>query len=228
MSHPVRPLAARPGPVGLRPGTRRWRGGSFFGTSAAPLLAGLMLLGLTACGGASPAADAEADAEASESVAEAPQALAQLALFEQVAQAQLEVQARRQPAYTDPASGASWDWVLSLPPGVEGDGFNLSLSPTRGRGYAEPVLRLAARGGRVTDLRETPRPDCRSDTRCDFSGPGRFSMSLPPDAPLRAVPRGDGVALVARVMSVDQAVEVTLRLSAEGRSDGTRQIVLLP
>lgn len=224
MSHPVPPLAARPDPVGRRPGTRRWRGGSFFGTIAGPLLAGLMLVSLTACGGASPAADAEA----SESVAEAPQALAQLALFEQVAQAQLEVQARRQPAYTDPASGASWDWVLSLPPGAGGDGFNLSLSPMRGRGYAEPVLRLAARGGRVTDLRETPRPDCRSDTRCDFSGPGRFSMSLPPDAPLRAVPRGDGVALVARVMSVDQAVEVTLRLSAQGRSDGTRQIVLLP
>jgi hypothetical protein len=187
-----------------------------------------VLVGLSACGGAETADGGEAEVDAGQASAEAPQALAQLALFEQVAQVQLEVQARQQPAYTDAATGVAWDWVLSLPPGAEGDSYNLSLSPTRGRGYAEPVLRLVSRGARATEARDSPRPDCRSETRCAFSGPGRFSLSLPPDAPLRAVARGDGVALVARVMTVDKPVEVALRLSADGRSEDRRQILLLP
>jgi hypothetical protein len=197
-------------------------------TFTGPMVLSLMLLGLSACGGAAPAEDDQAQVGAGEPVAEAPQALAQLALFELVAQVQYEVQARLQPAYTDPASGDSWDWVLSLPSGADGDSFNITLPPTRGRGYAEPVIRLVSRGWRVTDGRESPRPDCRSETRCDFSGPGHFSLSLPPDAPLRAVARGDSVALVARVMAVDKPVDVVLRLSADGRSDDTRQILLLP
>lgn len=226
MSRRVCPRGNRPEPAGRWPFVTRSLAGSFGGAFAGPVLASLMLLGLSACGGAAPADEAEADT--AEAAAEAPQVSAQLALFEQVAQAQIEVQARLQPAYTDPASGMSWDWVLSLPAGAEGDSFNLSLSPLRGRGYAEPQLRLVPRGGRGTDVRESPRPDCRTETRCDFSGPGRFALSLPPDAPLRAVARGDAVALVARVMAVDKPVEVPLRLSAEGRLDGARQIVLLP
>ncbi len=228
MSQQVQPLADGPGPAARRPGIRRWLPGAFVGTFAGPVLFGLVLVGLSACGGAEPADEAEAQVDAGEATAEAPQALAQLALYEQVAQVQLEVQARQQPAYTDPASGAAWDWVLSLPSGAEGDSYNLSLAPTRGRGYGEPVLRLVARGARGTEARESPRPDCRSETRCDFSGPGHFSLSLPPGAPVRAVARGDGVALVAQVMAVDKPVEVALRLSADGRSDDSRQILLLP
>lgn len=228
MNHQVQALGDGPGRVGQRPGIRRWLSGAFLGTFAGPVWLGLVLVGLSACGGAETADGAEAEVGAGQASAEAPQALAQLALFEQVAQVQLEVQARQQPVYTDPATGVAWDWVLSLPSGAEGDSYNLSLSPTRGRGYAEPVLRLVSRGARATEVRESPRPDCRSETRCDFSGPGRFSLSLPPDAPLRAVARGDGVALVVRVMAVDKPVEVALRLSADGRSEDRRQILLLP
>ncbi len=188
----------------------------------------LWVAGLAACGGADEPTQVRSAPVAEGNSAEADDAdgSEQLALLEEVAERQAEVLAQAEPAYQDARSGVALDWVLSLP--GEGGSGTLTLSPQRGRGYAEPLLRLAPREGRASALRDLPRPDCRSETRCEFSGAGRLSVTLPADGPLRAVARGDAVALVARVMKVDKPTEVTLRLYADGRPDQVRQVVLMP
>ncbi len=201
------------------------------------LMRGLLALGvlvaLTACGG-SDGTDASDDdrparrSDAGVEVTSEPTAevLDRVVLFEQMAQAQDTVRQRSEPAFADARAGQAWDWVLALP--AEGAAYSLELVPQRGRGYAEPLLRLLPRSSRGRAAGEPLRPDCRSDSHCEFSGPVRFSVTLPPGGPLRAVPRGDAVALVARVLAVDQPVEVRLRLQAEGRPEQFRDITLMP
>lgn len=193
-------------------------------------LSGLACASLAACGGAADSSAPDGDAVSAvvdvSDVADVAVAQARLALFEQVALAQMEVRAQAEPAYLEPNSGMAWDWTLSLPPGAAAR--MLHLAPQRGRGYAEPLIRLVPRDAHGKGLREAPRPDCRSETRCEFSGPGKFVLTLPPGTPLRAEARGDAVALVANVLAVGAPVEVTIRLLSEGRTDQSRLVVLLP
>ena len=104
---------------------------------------------------------------------------------------------------------------------------SFELQPVHGRGYPELKVIVQARAIGETTPPQPVRPHCRESAKCEYRLARNYTVSVSNDAMLQMVARGDGVALVARVMNVNAPTAVDVVFSADNQVIGRRRIVLM-
>jgi hypothetical protein len=103
---------------------------------------------------------------------------------------------------------------------------SFDLSPVIGRGYEELTITVMARKVGQALPPEAVRPACREDAQCTYEMSKPYSLTLSDDTAMKLVPRGDGVALVARTMKLDAPTSVEV-VFAQGEQVIARKKVTL-
>jgi hypothetical protein len=135
------------------------------------------------------------------------------------------VRAASKPAELGPAT--SDDAVFTVEDEHGAKTGTLELEPVRGRGYSELKVLLKARTIGETGAAQTVRPTCRQTGQCEYRLSRHYTVSLSDEKVLQMMARGDGVAVVARVMSVNVPTAVDVVFSADNQVIGRRRVVLM-
>lgn len=104
---------------------------------------------------------------------------------------------------------------------------SFDLSPVIGRGYEELTITVMARKIGQALPPEAVRPACREDAHCTYEMSRPYSLTLSDDTAMKLVPRGDGVALVARTMKLDEPTNVEVVFAQGEQVIARRKISLL-
>jgi hypothetical protein len=103
----------------------------------------------------------------------------------------------------------------------------LDLEPIHGKGYPELRVVLRARSAGEASPPQPVRAVCRQASRCEYPLARKYTVSLSDDKQLHLQPRGDAVAVVARVMNVEIPHAVDVSFSVDNRVFSKRRIILL-
>jgi hypothetical protein len=136
-----------------------------------------------------------------------------------------ELRAKKASPVLKPA--VSEDPVFSIEDEKGTQSGSFALLPERGRGFPELKVTLTARTIGEASAPQPVRPTCRAANKCEYPLIRNYAVSLSDDAALQLVPRGDAVAIVARVMNVDGPKTVDVRFSVDDRVFSHKRIVLL-
>jgi hypothetical protein len=127
------------------------------------------------------------------------------------------------PVVPAPATAEETTFTVEDEEGVKSDSFELSA--VHGRGF--PALKVTFNARRIGESLASPvRPVCSADAKCEYALARKYLLTLSDDRLLQLVPRGEGVAVIAREMSVDVPKAVHLQLMVEGNVISRRRIVL--
>lgn len=106
----------------------------------------------------------------------------------------------------------------------------VELRPTQGRGYETVRVHVVLQGRRVISPVAQVQARCPTPTRCEYlpsrrdEGAARFMVSIADDTIARLSPAKDLIAVTVRDLNVDRTVEVTVRLTVDGKPAGERKI----
>jgi hypothetical protein len=104
---------------------------------------------------------------------------------------------------------------------------DFTLAPVLGRGYDELRITLMARKIGEALPPEAVRPSCPDDAHCVFPLRKPHVVALADDSLMKLVPRGNGIALVARALKLEQPATVELVYSRENEEISRKKISLL-
>lgn len=109
--------------------------------------------------------------------------------------------------------------------GRKADSFE--LRSIRGKGFPELKLMLQARRIGETSPPEPVRPSCKDAARCEYRLTRNYTVALSDDKAVQLVPRDEGIAVVARTISVDVPETVEVLFSVDNRVVSRRRVLLL-
>jgi hypothetical protein len=121
----------------------------------------------------------------------------------------------------------SEDPVLTLEDARGAKLATFQLEPIRGKGFPELKLLLKARRLGDTAPASPVQPQCVDAGRCEYRLSRKYEVALSDSNALQLVPRGDGIAVVARSLSVDEPKAVEVLFSVDSQVLSKRRIVLL-
>jgi hypothetical protein len=136
----------------------------------------------------------------------------------------LAVQGSNKP---DPGPATSEDAKFTIEDESGNSKGAFDLEPIRGKGYPELKVILTARKIGDTAPPAPVLPTCRAVNKCEYGLSKNYAVSLSDDKLLQMVPRGDGIAIVPKVMNVEIPQAVDIVYSVDNRPWAKKRIVLL-